>query len=391
MSGEEAIETNAEVTEAVEPTSEAIASEVVTDEQTDSAIEEFSLQNLYEVDDSELDVYLQNAEGSDMESSMSEETVPTTELEAEPPSEGVEEQFENEIEDGISEPETLENNLDTDYKAIYEELFDTPIKASGRDIKIESVEEAKRLIQQGVDYHKKMQEFSPFRKAMSLLKKRDALDPERLDFLLDVADGKPEAVAKLLKDREINPYDIDVEQGEQYQSNYQDTESIDRLEDVLQGLPTGGSKDVALDILGNSGWDTESKRVFFTQPETVQVLHKQIESGIYDKVMDEVTKRKALGEFVGIPDIDAYNRVGQELANQGKLGVPNTPTERSTPANPDPQEVAAQNEKRRKAASAPRKPVSNAPVKEEAFNPATASDEEVEKFLQDHLRRSAGG
>jgi hypothetical protein len=383
MSGEEAVvenvETNAEVVENVEVT------EVV---ETSEDSSEVSIESVNEIPDEELDAFLAKSIEADAEALMSEQPPSEASEQAEPVGEAEVQEAESEEEAEASDSEESEETT-VNYEEVYKQLFDTPFKANGREIQIDSVDEAIQLMQKGLGYNKDMAELKPYKKAMNVLKKRDALDPEKLDFLLDVAEGKPEAIAKLLQDKDLNPYDIDIEAGNSYESTYEDTESVDTLNEIFNSIESGDAKLRTLQLFsGNTAWDTESRARIYQEPESVRLLHEQVADGTFDTIMSVVDKKRALGQLTTTNDLDAYNMVGNELANQGKLGVPNTPTESSTQTRPiskNKNQVA----QKKKAAGAPRNAPSNVP-NTETFNPATATDEEVEKFLQDHLRNSAG-
>lgn len=274
-----------------------------------------------------------------------------------------------------------------DYKAFHDELF-APIKANGREVTISNVDEARRLMQQGLGYNKNMKELKPFKKAMNLLKKREALDPEKLNFLLDVSEGKPEAIAKLLKDTNIQPIDIDME-GDEYKSTYEDTEALDTFNEILESIESSEAKVQTLEILSSGGWDKQSKEILYAQPQNILRLHAQIQDGAYAKIMGEVVKRQALGELAGVSDLEAYNLVGTELTEQGKLGVPNTPNGSNSSSKQKKQSNnQAQKQKRKKASGAPRRAASNQ-LSADTFNPATASEEELDAFIQSHLKKAA--
>jgi len=388
MSGEEAAET-IETTEVTpEASAEAPVSEITPNDTSEEQSSEVSLESIHSMSDDELDSFLalgtsrddpqesEAAQGSEQlhDSSLEQEEPETeelTETEEEEPSESEEE--ESEVTEGLS------------YEDAIEKIFKTPFKANGREIQIESADEAIQLMQKGLGYNKDMAELKPFKKAMNVLKKRNALDPEKLDFLLDVAEGKPEAISKLLKDQNVDPYDIDVNAADEYKSEYEDTESFDNVTEIIDSLPEEPQTE-ALKILSSKGWDDDSKKVLFGNPQALQVLTSQMINGQYEQIVKVVDKQMALGNL-NMSYLDAYNMVGNELAKQGKLGVPNTPTERTSEPRPKKQVTVNKQEQRKKAAGAPRKAPSNVP-EPEVFNPATATDEEVEKFLQDHLRNS---
>jgi hypothetical protein len=364
MSGEQITESTAEAVETPEVTDVSEANET-----SEASASEVSLQNMYEMSDDELDVFL----ASDMPSNIPESDDFNEDVEV---SEDVEEN-----ESSATETEETE---ETDIQAVYDRIFNTPFKANGKDFQIESVDEAIQLMQKGLGYNKSMEEIKPYKKALNVLKNRQALDPEKLDFLLDVAEGKPEAISKFLNDNNIDPYDIDIDSGSNYKSNYEDNELFDTVIEHIEQLPSE-SKTEAYSVLSSEGWDMDSKRFLLSNPKSVEILGRQIVNGQYAQIMEAVERKRAFGDLLNMSDLDAYNMVGTELANQGKLGVPNAPNESTTKVNPKSNVTLAQ--KRKKAAGAPRKAPSNVPTGE-VFNPATASDEEVEKFLQNHLRNS---
>jgi hypothetical protein len=276
------------------------------------------------------------------------------------------------------------------HKQVFDELF-KPFKANGKEIKIDSVDEARKLMQQGANYHKNMEEFRPFKKAMSVLKQRNALDPEKLNFLLDVQEGKPEAIAKLLKDINVEPLDIDLRKSEEYKSGYEDNEPLEALNTVLDSLEDGDHKVKTLTVLSSNGWDAESRKVLFKNPEGIKIVNEQIRNGQFEKIMAVVEKRKLLGTLTGVSDLEAYNAVGLELAKQGKLGIPKSPSDsKSTVSTTSTGKPATDlMDKRKKAAGAPRAAPSNT-TEQSTFNPMTATDEEVDQFLANLHKKAAG-
>lgn len=274
-----------------------------------------------------------------------------------------------------------------DYEAFYKDLF-APMKANGRDVTVSSLEEARTLMQQGLGYHKNMQEFKPYKKAMSLLKKRDALDPEKLDFLLDVSEGKVEALAKLFKDKNIDPMDVDPEAGDKYKSEYEDTEPLDALTEVLDSIPAGEVKSKTLNILSEKGWDQASKQRLYSKPSDIRVLHEHVENGTFDIVMAEVDKQKALGNYLEMSDLEAYDTVGNVLANKVSPGVSSSSNDSSSTKNSNASKKAEQRKKRQKAAGSTRKPASNA-IATDVYNPATATDKEVEEYMAKYIEKQA--
>lgn len=206
---------------------------------------------------------------------------------------------------------------DFNYKEGYEKLM-APFKANGKVITPRSPEEAISLMQMGANYTRKMQELKPYRKVMLMLQNNGLMDEEKLSFLIDLDKKNPEAIKKLLKDSGTDPLDFNPDEEINYQGgNYRvtDTEAdfateIDDLKSTQEGQATLG--------VISSTWDAASKDALYHNRGLLQTIHEQRENGIYDTIANEVNRLQMLGQIpVGTPFIQAYNYVGNLLAQQG--------------------------------------------------------------------------
>lgn len=206
---------------------------------------------------------------------------------------------------------------DFNYKEGYEKLM-APFKANGKMITPRSPEEAISLMQMGANYTRKMQELQPYRKVMLMLQNNGLMDEEKLSFLIDLDKKNPEAIKKLLKDSGTDPLDFNPDEEINYQGgNYRvtDTEAdfateIDDLKSTQEGQATLG--------VISSTWDAASKDALYHNRGLLQTIHEQRENGIYDTIANEVNRLQMLGQIpVGTPFIQAYNHVGNLLAQQG--------------------------------------------------------------------------
>lgn len=282
-------------------------------------------------------------------------------------------EMQEDLEDDELDPDGKKDDGAIDYKAIYEQIFANPIQANGRPVQIESAEEAIALIQQGLGFHKNMAKIKPHKQVISLIEKRGGLSAEDLNFLMDVKEGKPEAVAKILKDHKIDPMEVDTEV--EYESTFEDTSAGDELTAVLDSLPSGEHKITTLQILSPTGWDATSKKALYSKPEDIRVINEHVTNGTYQVVMAEIDKQRALGNYLDLSDIDAYNTVGNVLAKKGVFGVSKPPaSKQSAHSN------ASRTEQKKKAAPAPRSKSSNAETPL-PFNAATATEEELDAYI----------
>lgn len=283
---------------------------------------------------------------------------------------------EDDSEDSSTEDEDdLVSNEDVDYKAKYEELL-APFKANGKEIKVDSAEDLRRLAQMGVGYNARMAELKPIRKIAKMLENEGLLDEAKLNHLIDLSKGNVNAINKLVKDSGINPLDIDTEGTEGYKPN---TYTVDdnqlALDEALGDLERTTSGQKVIDVVSTK-WDDKSKGVLVSNPAMLRDLESHIENGIFDKVMAEVEKEKLFNRIpAGVSDLDAYNFIGQQLASRGVFNNP------SAEPKAEPK-VKAQSDNKRKsrkrAAAAPKK---GKPAPQVRTDVLSMSDEEFEKTL----------
>ena len=281
-------------------------------------------------------------------------------------------------------PESAEDKepKEKDYKAICDRLF-APFRANGRDMQVESVEDAIALMQMGANYNKKMAALKPNLKLLKVLENNNLLSEEKIGFLIDLDKRDPAAIGKLLKDSGIDPLDVDVDKAKEYAPRtyaVDDRElELDSVLDEIQDTPTY-SKTVS--VVSNK-WDAASKQVVAENPQLLRVINDHMISGVYDVIVSKVERERMLGRLKGLSDIEAYRQVGDGLAASGgfdhlfKRSVEQpAPAKVPVPAKPKVQSSDLRDKKR--AASSP-KPATSAPAPQE-FNPLAMSDEDFSKL-----------
>lgn len=259
------------------------------------------------------------------------------------------------VEEENPEEETKSKKQQLDYENLYKQVT-SPFKANGKEMQVDSPEEIRKLMQQGANYTKKMQAIKPNLKIIKKLGKNDLLDEGKLDFAIELLQGKPEAISKLLNDSNIDPLSLDTTAHENYQpATYDVSDAEMELDDTLDDLRDSDSITTTLEIV-NDKWDKESKRIVANNPNNLRVLNEHVDVGIYDVIMTEVDKQRALGNIpTNIPDIAAYQQVGEFLKESGKLDKFFNPTPGKTKGNTskraNTQDDVRSRRKQRKAAS----------------------------------------
>ena len=271
-------------------------------------------------------------------------------------------------------------SIEPDYKAFYESVMG-PIKANGKTFQARTAEEAIRLMQMGMNYTQKMQNLAPYRKKIQMLQNAKLLEDDKLNYLIDLAQGNPEAIKKLLKDKKLDPLDMNLEDEPKYiPGNHTVTDAevqiqtiVDDLKSTPQGLET-------LRLINE--WDQASLGEVYKTPSMIATLHEQRQNGVYDLIMKEMEHQRMLGNIPeGTPFLEAYKAVGdyclrqqQALARQQQAvqSIPQGTLHRKQTTSVNNQVKAAAPSNRSK------KPA------QQFVDPFSLSDEEFEKQFKNY-------
>ena len=228
------------------------------------------------------------------------------------------------------------------FEAKYREAI-APLRANGKTIELQSMEELRQLASMGANFTRKMQDIAPHRKILAMLENNGLLDESKLSFFIDLDKKNPEALKKLIKDSGVDPLDIDVSSEPAYQAgNHAVSDSEIAFRTVLEDLQSTPTGQETISLI-NSSWDQASKEELWKAPEVMATIQQQRENGIYDTISAEINRQAMLGKIpAGTPFIQAYLTVGNELNTRGVFnnlnapnskGVQNVPTQTTAPVN----------------------------------------------------------
>jgi hypothetical protein len=248
----------------------------------------------------------------------------------------------------------------------------SPLRANGRDITLNSIEELRQLASMGANYNKKMQDIKPKMKILRTLEAQNLLDEDSINHLIALKKGDKNAIAKLLKDSGIDlSYDDLPQATDDYTpDDFTISDSELALDDVLEELKSSEHYSATMDILGNK-WDEASRSIVAGNPASVRTVHEHVANGMYSKIWGEVERQRMLGSLNSQSDVEAYDIVGKAMQEQGAF-------------NTEPQESTAKKQKRVKArkgaASSPNRKNGKKPIKKQLSNEAIMSmtDEEID-------------
>ena len=265
----------------------------------------------------------------------------------------------------------------------YEEFFKTitkPFKANGKDFQVLDPNDAISLMQKGTDYVKKMTEIKPLRRIGKLLEE-NKLSEDDLAYLIDLKNKKPEAIAKLLKDSEVDLYGFDVEQGNDYAPVAPVVNEVDdALQSTLDDLQANSASFSQTIAVVGQQWDVASRETVAQHPQLLRVLDAQVANGTFAKIDSVMQYERALGRLDGMTDIQAYAEIERRL----QAAQPQTPPIVQAPVVIPPVTTPQRNvqqqklaEQRRQAAPPRQTKVESKPT----TNLPAMSDEEFMKHL----------
>ena len=277
---------------------------------------------------------------------------------------------------------------DAAIKAFYAKIT-APFKANGREIKVDSAEDAIQLMQMGANYNKRMAALKPHLRLVRMLE-NNGLNEEQLSFLIDVSKKDKAAISKLVKESGIDPMDLSSDNASEYKPGshaVSDTEvELDSvLEEIKSTSPQAYTQ--TLEVV-TSKWDAVSKQVIAASPQVLKVIAAHMDAGIYDLITKEVENERLFGRLSGLSDIEAYRKVGDDMNAKGRFnqvtqgssqggGQPD-PSKKVVVVPPKKDDDKDRNDKRRAASPGRTAPASS--TRPADFNPLNMSDEEIEKM-----------
>lgn len=263
-----------------------------------------------------------------------------------------------------------------DYESFYK-VITSPFKANGKEFQITDPNDVIRLAQQGINYSKKMEKLKPQQAVIKTLEDNGLLDNEKLGYLIDLYHKKPEAIAKLVKDSEIDLYEFDTEQANDYKPS-DVIKPVDNLTEVIDTLTQESPEFInVLDSVIDT-WDNQSKQVIYENPHLLHILNEQNKVGLFSKINNAIEYERMLGRMQGLTYLQAYNEIEQRFINQQPQQVEQAPQPFTAPRPNQTKPNNNNNNSKNKAAIPNSKPSSD----NTNINVLALSDEEFLKLNQ---------
>lgn len=204
--------------------------------------------------------------------------------------------------------------------ASFRERLRGGINFNGRNIPLDNPDDILRLAQMGLNYKKKMESLNSNLGLIKSLEK-NGISGDDLRFLIDLKNGDKGAIAKLLKDKEIDTYELpDLEENPYIPSAVLVDNEQATFESTLDDIRAMRGGNELLNSLGSDTWDNESLRFFRSKPEALHYLYQDKASGLYDEVLSQIELDDTLGkipeEVKAKPFIELYEIVASQIGKQ---------------------------------------------------------------------------
>jgi len=277
-------------------------------------------------------------------------------------------------------PETTEFDYESAYKKVSE-----PFKANGIDMQVKDPEDMVKLMQMGANYQKKMAQLKPNLKIIKMLEKNELLNEAKLHNLIDLSKKDPKAIAKLIEESDIDPLDINKDVPTDYQpTDYTVTDKEYNLDAVLDEIKDSATFTKTINVV-TKDWDMESKNTITNYPEIISVIDSHMNNGVFEKVNAKLQQDKALGKLAGVPDVDAYRNISEQLFKEGVLvdKKPGASSEASNVSSKSEvnQQANADRNKKRKAV---------APIKQATTQKSKTDDDFLGLSDEEFMKKYAG-
>lgn len=285
-----------------------------------------------------------------------------------------------------NQPDEDEKTDTPDYEAEFQKLFGEPIKAGGRMTQLRNVEHAKNLIEMGIDYNKKMQGMRPHMQTLKTLEKEGLLEAgkeDRLNLLLEIEKGNKDALKRFIAESEIDVLDLadeeQIEAGRNYkpQNHIVSNQEVE-IEEALNSISSSQSYQKTIDVMTKT-FDPKSRELISENPRYIVALNQDMETGIYDQVMDAVQYQRDMNLISnGVSDMEAYIKTVQDIAAKNAGSETPTIQPKDTTTNAKPNQRSTRETKRRKVGMGSTK---TSPKRKEAqYDPLSMSDEDFMKI-----------
>jgi len=201
------------------------------------------------------------------------------------------------------------------YKKFYDEVANAEFTANGK--KVKGFADPAKIIQaqqMAYGYSDKMAGFKQYKPFMMPLKEKGFLDdPDKFNFLMEIADGNVDAIKAHIKHLKIDPMEMDLEEINYVAKDHRASDESISLQESIDLAEQVGVKDRLNKVIGGE-WDNSSVKEFVEDSAVRKHLIEHMSNGVYDLVQDKIKELKVLHPtFLDQSNVNQYRTAYQEL------------------------------------------------------------------------------
>lgn len=283
-------------------------------EDTESEVE---TEETTETDDTE-----NHVEDTDQETETDDEEDTNEENDdsAKDTSETTEDSQEEHTQDDAEKTEETVETEEVNYKEFYEKVALAKFTANGREVEgFKNPEDLIRAQQMLHGYSDKMKVFKEYKKFLKPLEERGIVaDPEKFNLAMSLLDGDPEAIKKVLKDKNIDPLELDLEDIKYVPKVKLPSDAqllIEETYEQAENLGVGSKFNRVI----SKDWDLPSLQEFVSNGAVRSDLLQHLKDGTYDIVQNEIKRMELLdsnGLLDGMTSVEKYRAAVVNLQRQ---------------------------------------------------------------------------
>jgi len=227
---------------------------------------------------------------------------------------------------------THNDNKDEEFERLkkeYEELkqfkeaFNKKVVIDG--VELPAIQDPDILIdmqQKFVKYQKDLDKYNKNRGVIETLEKSGLLeDKKKLALLMDAAKGDPDAIKTILKENEINPFDLDIEEfkGKDVNPDEYFTSPIElKFQDFVEtSKELGVDEKLSKEIIGS--WDNNAIVQLLEDDASKNIILEHLRTGSYDRVKEKIVdniRKDFTGQFKNKNAFEQYVIASNQLAKE---------------------------------------------------------------------------
>ena len=215
--------------------------------------------------------------------------------------EDLEEDAHNEAEESEDESENT-NSDEPNYKEFYEKVALAKFTANGKEVEgfkdPADLIRAQQMLHGYSDKMKVFKEYKPFLKALE--ERKLTTDTEKFNLVMNLLDGDPEAFKKVIKEKGIDPLELDLDDIKYAPKNVLPSKAQMVIEETYEEAENLGVGDKFTRVI-NKDWDVKSLQELVTNSAVKNDLLQHLNDGTYDIVQNEI-KRMELLDATGVLD-----------------------------------------------------------------------------------------